>query len=158
MHSVRPSFIRVEADETTYNLHILLRYRLEKALLDGSLSARDLPGAWNDLFFELFGLRVPDDRNGCLQDIHWSGGGFGYFPTYTLGNLYAAQLMRAAKRDLGDLDADFRHGVFARLLSWLRDKVHRLGRSQTAQKICQNATGAPLSTLPLLEHLKSLGS
>jgi carboxypeptidase Taq len=158
MHSVRPSFIRVEADETTYNLHILLRYRLEKALLDGSLSARDLPGAWNDLFFELFGLRVPDDRNGCLQDIHWSGGGFGYFPTYTLGNLYAAQLMRAAKRDLGDLDADFRHGVFARLLSWLRDKVHRLGRSQTAQEICQNATGAPLSTLPLLEHLKSLGS
>lgn len=156
MHFVRPSFIRVEADETTYNLHIVLRYRLEKALMDGSLVARDLPGAWNDLFIELFGLRVPDDRNGCLQDIHWSGGGFGYFPTYTLGNLYAAQLMRAAKKDLGDLDSDFRQGIFARLLSWLREKVHRVGRSQTAQQICQDATGAPLSTVPLLEHLKSL--
>jgi carboxypeptidase Taq len=156
LHTPRRSFIRVEADETTYNLHIILRYRLEKALLDGSLSAGDLPHAWNQLFAELFGMAVPDDRQGCLQDIHWAGGGFGYFPTYTLGNLYAAQLMRAARKELGDLDSDFRQGIFARLLSWLRDKVHRVGRSKTAQEICQGATGSRLSSLPLLEHLRCL--
>ena len=156
VHAVRPGFIRVEADETTYNLHIVLRYRIEKGLLDGTIPVRDLPEAWNCLFQELFGIQVPDDRNGCLQDIHWSGGGIGYFPTYTLGNLYSAQLMRAAKRDLGDLEEDFRHGNFARLLCWLREKVHRVGRTLSAQEICQRATGAPLSCEPLLKHLKAV--
>lgn len=156
LHTPRRSFIRVEADEITYNLHIILRYRLEKSLLEGSLSTGDLPYAWNSHFFELFGMAVPDDRRGCLQDIHWAGGGFGYFPTYTLGNMYAAQLMRAARKDLGDLDSDFRQGIFARLLSWLREKVHRVGRSQTAQEICLNATGSRLSSLPLVEHLRNL--
>ena len=156
LHAPRRSFIRVEADETTYNLHIILRYRLEKSLLDGSLPAMELPQAWNHLFHELFGMKVPDDRHGCLQDIHWAGGGFGYFPTYTLGNLYAAQFMRAARKELGDLESDFRQGVFARLLSWLREKVHRVGRSKTAQDICHAATGSRLSSLPMLEHLRNL--
>jgi len=116
----------------------------------------ELPQAWNHLFHELFGMKVPDDRHGCLQDIHWAGGGFGYFPTYTLGNLYAAQFMRAARKELGDLESDFRQGVFARLLSWLREKVHRVGRSKTAQDICHAATGSRLSSLPMLEHLRNL--
>ena len=111
INDVRPSLIRVEADEATYNLHIALRFELELALLSGDLTTADLPGAWNDRFQALFGLKVPDDARGCLQDIHWAFGGIGYFPTYTLGNLYAAQLMDAAKRDLGEsLDDDFRRG------------------------------------------------
>ena len=155
-HEVRPSLIRVEADETTYNLHIILRYSLERSMIDGSLAPADLPHAWNTQFERLLRLKVPDDRQGCLQDIHWSGGGIGYFPTYTLGNMYAAQFMCAARRDIPRLDDDFRQGNFAPLLAWLRDKVHRLGRSITAEAICRQATGSILTPIPLLQYLKSL--
>src|SRR5206468_5115067 len=133
---VQPSFIRVEADEATYNLHIILRFELEQALLKGDLQPADLPGAWNEKFRKLLGLTPPDDARGCLQDIHWSFGGLGYFPTYTLGNLYAAQLMDAARRDLSGLDDDFRRGEFGRLKGWLAEHVYRHGQRFRASELC----------------------
>lgn len=156
INDVRPSFIRVEADEATYNLHVALRFELELDLLSGSLAAADLPGAWNERFTKLFGLTPPTDREGCLQDIHWSFGGVGYFPTYTLGNLYAAQLMDAARRALGgaDLDADFRRGDFSRLKDWLVANVHRHGRRFRAAELCRRATGRPLDAAPFLAYLR----
>jgi carboxypeptidase Taq len=155
INDVRPSLIRVEADEATYNLHIALRFELELALLSGDLTVADLPGAWNDRFAELFGLAVPDDSRGCLQDIHWSFGGIGYFPTYTLGNLYAAQFMSAAKRDLGAdaLTADFQRGEFSRLKGWLLHNIHQHGQRFRAGELCRRATGVPLSPQPFVAYL-----
>jgi carboxypeptidase Taq len=154
INDVRPSLIRVEADEATYNLHIALRFELELALLSGDLTTADLPGAWNDRFTALFGLAVPDDARGCLQDIHWSFGGIGYFPTYTLGNLYAAQLMNAIRREFGaSLDEDFRHGEFARLKSWLGTHIYRHGQRFRAGELCRRATGSALSPEPFLSYL-----
>jgi carboxypeptidase Taq len=154
INDVRPSLIRVEADEATYNLHIALRFELELALLSGDLTTADLPGAWGERFEALFGLKVPDDTRGCLQDIHWSFGGIGYFPTYTLGNLYAAQLMSAARRELGaGLDDDFRRGEFGRLGSWLGTHIYRHGQRFRAGELCRRATGAPLAPEPFLSHL-----
>jgi carboxypeptidase Taq len=155
INDVRPSLIRVEADEATYNLHIALRFEMELALLSGDLTVAELPGAWNDRFAALFGLSVPDDARGCLQDIHWSFGGIGYFPTYTLGNLYAAQFMSAAKRDLGAdaLTEDFRRGEFGRLKDWLVKTIHRHGQRYRAGELCRRATGEPLSPEPLLLYL-----
>jgi carboxypeptidase Taq len=154
VNDVRPSFIRVEADEATYNLHILLRFELEQALVSGDLKPADVPGAWGEKFRVSFGLTPPDDAHGCLQDIHWSMGGLGYFPTYTLGNLYAAQLMERARADLGDLDGDFRRGEFGRLKGWLNEKVHRQGQRYRAAELCERITGRPLSHRPLLEYLR----
>ncbi len=154
INDVRPSFIRVEADEATYNLHILLRFELEQALVRGDLKPADGPGAWNEKFKRSFGLKVPDDAHGCLQDIHWSGGGIGYFPTYTLGNLYAAQLMEQARQDLGDLDGAFRRGAFGGLKTWLNEKVHRPGRRHSAGELCRRVTGRPLSPEPLVSYLR----
>ena len=156
INDVRPSLIRVEADEATYNLHIALRFELELALLSGDLTVAELSGAWNERFAALFGIPVPDDARGCLQDIHWSFGGIGYFPTYTLGNLYAAQLMEGAKRELGAeaLDDDFRRGEFGRLKEWLVRNIHRHGQRYRAGELCRRATGAPLSPEPFLQYLK----
>jgi carboxypeptidase Taq len=154
INDVRPSLIRVEADEATYNLHIALRFELELSLLSGDLTVADLPGAWNERFKALFGMDVPDDARGCLQDIHWSFGGIGYFPTYTLGNLYAAQLMRAAKQNLSGLDDDFRRGEFGRLKAWLGEHVHKHGQRLRAGELCRRATGVPLSPEPFVAHLK----
>jgi carboxypeptidase Taq len=156
INDVRPSLIRVEADEATYNLHIALRFEIELALLSGDLTVADLPGAWNDRFKALLGLDVPDDSRGCLQDIHWSFGGIGYFPTYTLGNLYAAQLMEAARRDSGgaeSLAADFRRGEFSRLKDWLTANIHRHGQHYRAGELCRRATGSALSPKPFLSYL-----
>lgn len=155
---VKPSFIRVEADEATYNLHILLRFTLERALLRGDLSVAELPGAWNSLFEKLLGLRVPDDRRGCLQDVHWSCALIGYFPTYSLGNLYAAQFFDAAKRSIPDLEPRLSRGDFAALLTWLRENIHRHGRQYRAGELCQRITGRPLDSQPLLTYLKSKAS
>jgi carboxypeptidase Taq len=155
INDVKPSLIRVEADEATYNLHIALRFELELALLSGDLTVSDLPAARNERFEALFGLKVPDDARGCLQDIHWSFGGIGYFPTYTLGNLYAAQLMDAAKRDLGPvLEDEFRCGEFGRLKEWLTTRIHKHGQRFRAGALCQLATGAPLSPKPFLSYLR----
>jgi carboxypeptidase Taq len=154
VNDVRPSFIRVEADEATYNLHIVLRFELEQALVAGALKVADVPAAWNEKFHKLFGLTPPDDARGCLQDIHWSGGGIGYFPTYTLGNLYAAQLMEQARQDLGDVDGDFRRGEFGRLKTWLNEKVHRPGQRWRPAELCRRVTGKPLTHRPLMEYLR----
>jgi len=156
INAVEPSFIRVEADEATYNLHILLRFELELALLSGDLAVADLPGAWNEKFEKLFGLVPKTDSEGCLQDIHWSFGGFGYFPTYTLGNLYAAQFGEALKRDYGESEIarSVRVGDFRPVLGWLRDRVHRHGRRYRAERLCERATGAALSPEPFLRYLK----
>ncbi len=155
INDVRPSLIRVEADEATYNLHIALRFELELALLSGDLTVVDLPGAWNERFEALFGLKVPDDAHGCLQDIHWSFGGIGYFPTYTLGNLYSAQFMAAVKHALGaeSLAEDFRRGEFTRLKDWLVQNIHRHGQRFRAGELCRRATGVPLSPEPFLAYL-----
>src|SRR5262245_9281486 len=153
VNAVSRSFIRVEADEVTYNLHIILRFELEQALIAGDLKPADAPGAWNEKFRQSFDLTPPDDAHGCLQDIHWSMGCLGYFPTYTLGNLYAAQFMEQARRDLPALDDDFRHGAFARLKGWLNDKVHRPGMRWRPKILCEKITGRPLSSEPLMAYL-----
>lgn len=154
-NDVQPSFIRVEADEATYNLHILLRFELEQAIIGGDLSVKDIPGAWNDRMSRLLHVVPPDDAKGCLQDVHWSGGMFGYFPTYTLGNLYAAQFVQQAKKDLGDLDDQFRRGEFAPLRKWLRRNIHQHGMRYRASDLVKQVTGKPLSHKPLMNHLRT---
>ena len=154
INRVGRSFIRVEADEVTYNLHIILRFEMEQALIGGDLKPADVPGAWTERFQQSFGLTPPDDAHGCLQDIHWSMGGIGYFPTYTLGNLYAAQFMEQARRDLSGLDDDFRRGQFGRLKDWLNDKIHRPGMRWRPRVLCEKVTGKPLSSSPLMTYLR----
>jgi carboxypeptidase Taq len=153
INDVQPSFIRVEADEATYNLHILLRFDLERPLIAGDLQPADVPGVWNETFTKYFGLVPPDDAYGCLQDIHWSGGMIGYFPTYALGNMYAAQFFDCASRELGDLPGAFSRGEFGSLKTWLNEKIHKHGRRYRAQELVQIVTGESLSPLPLVKHL-----
>lgn len=154
VHRAEFSFIRVEADEATYDLHILLRFGIERRLVSGELRVEDVPAAWNDDFRDLFGMTPPDDARGCLQDIHWSMGGLGYFPTYTLGNLNAAQLFEAANSDpavaSGVANADY-----SPLLGWLREKVHALGAVPTPGEIMFSATGREPSPDAHLAHLAS---
>lgn len=151
---VRPSLIRVEADEATYDLHVMVRFEIEQDLLSGALAVADLPAAWNQRYRDYLGIDVPDDRHGCLQDVHWSCGLFGYFPTYTLGNLYAAQFAAAADRALGGLAALFAKGEFAPLREWLRQQIHQHGRRYEPAELCRRATGAPLSPAPFLRYLE----
>lgn len=151
---VRPSLIRVEADEATYDLHVMVRFDLEQRLLDGSLPVDALPGEWARLYRDHLGIAPPDDRTGCLQDVHWSCGLFGYFPTYTLGNLYAAQFAEAADRDLGGLAPQFARGDFAPLREWLRRHVHQHGRRFEPAELCRRATGSDLSPESFLRHLE----
>jgi carboxypeptidase Taq len=153
INAVRPSWIRVEADEVTYNLHIMLRFDLERPLVAGDLTPADVPAAWNETFQQYFGLTPPDDALGCLQDVHWSAGLIGYFPTYALGNMYAAQFLEAARQELGDLEALFARGEFAPLLEWLRREIHRRGQTFRAARLVELVTGRPLSAEPLLRHL-----
>ncbi|WP_020468599.1 carboxypeptidase M32 [Zavarzinella formosa] len=154
INEVKPSFIRVEADEATYNLHIILRFELERDLLTGQLPVADLPAAWNERFRAMFGLTPPDDRLGCLQDIHWSMGGIGYFPTYTLGNLYAAQFMQRVRTDFPTLDDDFRKGNYLELKGWLNREIHRHGRTYLPGDLCERITGQSLSFMPFVEYLR----
>jgi carboxypeptidase Taq len=153
-NQVARSPIRVEADEATYNLHVMLRFALERALIAGTLAVDDLPQAWNERMRRDLDVTVTDDAEGCLQDIHWSMGLFGYFPTYTLGNLYAAQFFDAAQTELGDLQADFREGRFMPLREWLRERIHVHGRRYRAAELCTLVTHRPLSSDPLLAHLE----
>ena len=155
INTVAPSFIRVEADEATYNLHIMLRFELEQALIDGGLKAEDVPGVWNETFEKYLGITPPDDTQGCLQDIHWSGGGIGYFPTYALGNLYAAQFFEQARQEVGDLDAQFAEGVFDPLKNWLTEKIYSQGQRYRANELIEVVTGKPLSHEPLMRHLRA---
>ncbi len=152
---VEPSMIRVQADEVTYNLHILIRFDLERALIGGDLAVADLPGAWNDRYRADLGVEPPDDARGCLQDIHWAAGLVGYFPTYTLGNLHAAQLWDRADADLGGLEPALARGDFAGLLDWLRVRIHRHGQRHRAADLIRLATGADLDHRPLVRSLRS---
>ena len=152
---VAPGFIRVDADEVTYPLHIVLRYRLERAMLAGDLALADLPGAWNDGMKELLGIVPPDDSVGCLQDIHWPDGSIGYFPTYTLGALAAAQLFAAARIAVPGLLESIGKGDFAPLLQWLHANVHEKGSIAGTDEILAQATGAPLGVAAFKAHLES---
>jgi carboxypeptidase Taq len=150
---VRPTLIRVEADEVTYALHVILRFELELALIDGSLDPGDLPAAWAAKLQQFLGIAVPDDIRGVLQDIHWSEGIIGYFPTYAIGNVLAAQLWRAVRAELPGLDDEIASGDYSSLRAWLREKIHRHGRTLTPSELIEQAVGGPLDPAPMLEHL-----
>ena len=154
VNKAHPSFIRVEADEVTYNMHVLLRFELENELLEGKLKIDDVPEAWNSRFKSYLGLDVPNDREGALQDVHWSYVSFGIFPGYTIGNLISAQLMEKIRADISDLDAQIEGGHFAGLLSWLRKNVHRHGRKFTPNELLDRATGSPLTAGPWIAYVK----
>jgi carboxypeptidase Taq len=153
INTVAPSFIRVEADEITYNLHIILRFEIERALVEGDIAVEDLPRIWNAKMEELLTLDVPDDSLGVLQDVHWSGGMIGYFPTYSLGNLYSAQFFAAARRDLPSLDDEMARGDFGKLLQWLREKIHVHGKMYSAQELVKNATGEKLNSKYFADYI-----
>src|SRR5690625_11802 len=155
VNTVRPGLIRVEADEVTYNLHIMIRFELELALLEGTLEPAGLPAAWNELYRERLGLDPSDDADGCLQDVHWSLGLFGYFPTYALGNLMSVQLLHAHERDNPGLWEQVRTGDFSRLLDWLNTNVHRHGSMFTPAELLRNATGSDLDAGPYTDYLEN---
>lgn len=155
INMVRPSLIRVEADEATYNLHIIIRFDLERQLIDGSLSVKDLPEAWNTRYESDLGIRPPSDADGVLQDVHWSAGLIGYFPTYTLGNAAAAQLFAAASEQIGDLDELFARGEFRLLLDWLRERIHFDGQCYSGTELIERATGKPLNATDLVKYLQT---
>lgn len=151
---MQPSFIRVEADELTYNLHIILRFEIEHALINGDMAVAQIPEEWNDRMERYLGIRPANDAEGCLQDVHWSFGGFGYFPSYTLGKLYAAMLYNQAQKDLPNLIGDIQAGRFEELLGWLRSKVHQWGRSRKAHELIHDVCGRELTEVDFLEHLE----
>ena len=155
VNRVETGFIRTESDEVHYNLHVLLRFELERELIAGELDIVDLESEWNRRFETDFGLKVPDAANGVLQDVHWSVGLFGYFPTYSLGNSYAAQLNQAMRKDIGDLDQQLREGETGAVLSWLRKNVHAHGSLYDPGDLMQRASGAPVSVEPLLAYLET---
>lgn len=155
INAVQPSLIRVEADEATYNLHIIIRFELEQALLTADLPVADLPTAWREKYQKYLGIEPPNDADGCLQDIHWSAGLIGYFPTYSLGNLYASQFYEQADKELGGLDKQFALGEFLPLRDWLNKNIHQRGQCYTASQLAQLVTNKPLSHAPLMRHLQS---
>jgi carboxypeptidase Taq len=154
INKVQPSLIRVEADEATYNLHIMLRLEIEIALVEGNLQVKDLPEYWNTKMQEYLGLTPPNDAQGVLQDIHWSMGSIGYFSTYALGNLISVQLWEKIHQDIPDLEDQIRRGEFGALLSWLREKVHRYGRKYEPQQLVQRITGSKITPEPYLRYLQ----
>ncbi len=153
MNHSEPGLIRVEADEVTYNLHIVIRFELERALLAGDLHANDLPSAWSELYQRYLGITPDNDRFGCLQDIHWSEGLIGYFPTYSLGNVYSAQLFEAAERAVGPLEESFAAGEFGSLREWLRENIHRHGKRYPAPALIERVTGNPPNPSALIASL-----
>ena len=155
VNSVQRSLIRVDADETTYNLHIILRFELELAMLEGTLAVDDLPAAWDEGMHRLLGIEVPDAAQGVLQDVHWGAGLFGYFPTYTLGNLIAAQLWTRIQQDLPEIEAQFGRGELAPLRDWLREHIHRHGRKFPPRELLERVTGDTLRPEPFLDYLRA---
>ena len=153
INNVKSSFIRVEADEVTYNLHIMLRYEIEKAVIEGSLAVAEIPQAWNEKVQSYLGITPPDDGQGCLQDVHWSHGSFGYFPTYTLGNLYSAQFYAQAKQEISGLEDKIAAGELLPLRNWLNEKIHFVGRSETADEIVNRVCGGPLDASHFVDYL-----
>jgi carboxypeptidase Taq len=155
INRVEPSLIRTESDELTYHFHIVVRYELEKRLMDNSLSTKDIPAFWNEHYKKYLGLDVPDDRRGCLQDVHWSHGSFGYFPTYTLGSLYAAQFNNAARASIPNLESQISSGQFQPLLGWLRENIHQFGRYYDSEDLCKKVTREPLNPEVFLDYAKA---
>ncbi len=155
INKVEPSLIRVEADEATYNLHIMLRLELEIALMEGSLAVTDLPEAWNSRMQVYLGITPPDNTSGVLQDIHWSGGMIGYFSTYALGNLVSVQLWECVTQDIPDLTDQIRRGEFGALLSWLGEKIHRHGAKFEPQELVQRVTGSKIDPNPYMRYLRT---
>jgi carboxypeptidase Taq len=154
VNSVQPSLVRIEADETTYNLHIVLRFELELALIEGTLAVDDLPGAWDEGMERLLGIAVPGAADGVLQDVHWSAGLIGYFPTYTIGNLMSAQLCATVREDLAEVDDQLERGDFAPLREWLREHIHRHGRTFEPRELLRRVTGDELRVEPLVGYLR----
>lgn len=153
INRVEPSFIRTEADELTYHFHVYIRYELEKKLLEGSISAHDVPPYWNEHYKKFLNVDVPDDKRGCLQDVHWSHGSFGYFPTYSLGSFYAAQFFTIAKNQLPHLETEIQNGNTSSILNWLRQKIHSKGRFFTSEELCREVTGAGLDVTYFVNYL-----
>jgi carboxypeptidase Taq len=155
VNRVEPDFIRVEADEVTYGMHIILRYELEQDIIAGTLDLRELPEVWNAKMKEYLGLDVPDDARGVLQDVHWSGGSFGYFPTYLLGTIASVQIWEKVRSELPDLDSQMEAGEFGPLRDWLREHMYRWGRRLTPDEMLEQIVGGPLDVEPYLAYLKS---
>jgi carboxypeptidase Taq len=154
VNGIRPGFIRVDADEATYGLHIVLRFELEQELFSGRLSTDELPEAWNARVAEYLGLTVPEDRLGCLQDVHWSFGGFGYFPTYQLGNVVSVQIWERLRADVGDTDAMIERGDFAAIHEWLRENLYALGSRFLPSETIERVAGGPIDPEPYLRYLR----
>jgi carboxypeptidase Taq len=153
-NAVKRSLIRTEADEVTYNLHVVIRFELELEIFEDRLALEDLPAAWNDRYATYLGLDVPDDAHGVLQDVHWSSGSFGYFPTYALGNVVAAQLWNRARAELPSLDGQLEAGELEPLRSWLDDRLYSLAGRFEPMETIERATGESLDVKPLLAHLE----
>ncbi len=154
VNTVQPSFIRVEADEVTYNLHIILRFEIEKALMEGSLKVKDIPEVWNQKMHELLGITPSNDAEGCLQDIHWAMGSLGYFPTYALGNLYASQFFTAFEKTHPDWESRISHGDLAFIREWLRTHIHQEGRQFPPDELIQRVSGKPLDETAYITYLQ----
>jgi carboxypeptidase Taq len=151
---VKPSFIRVSADELTYHFHIMIRFEVEKALFDGSLEVDQIPAFWNKRYKDYLGIEVPDDASGCLQDVHWSHGSFGYFPTYSIGSFYAAQFFAQAEKAIPDLEKKIESGNFTELLNWLRENIHQYGKQFQAKELCMRITGEVLQFRHFMDYAK----
>lgn len=152
-NKVQPSLIRTEADEVSYHFHVMIRYEIEKALIEGSLDIKDLKQVWNDMYREYIGITPKDDKTGVLQDIHWSHGSFGYFPTYSLGSFYAAQFFEQARKDISGLNEQIAGGDFSPLLQWLRKNIHQYGRRYRSEELCKKVTGKGLTLASFMSYL-----
>lgn len=153
INAVEPIAIRVDSDEVTYNLHIVLRYEIETALFSGEISIDQVPDRWNELMRKYLGFTPASDAEGCLQDVHWSTGSFGYFPSYTLGNMLAAQIWSTLSSEIHDIDAQMERGEFMQILQWLRSRIHAKGKQLSASSLAVELTGSPLSHKPLVNYL-----
>ena len=154
-NNVKPSFIRTNADELTYHLHVLIRYEIEKGLIEGSINVNDLPLIWNEKYYKYLGIKVPNDSIGVLQDIHWSHGSFGYFPTYTLGSFYAAQFYNKASTEISDINLKIEKGNTVELLNWLRKNIHNHGERYDAKDLCKMLTGEELNFKYFMDYAKN---
>jgi carboxypeptidase Taq len=155
IHAVKPDLIRIEADEVTYGMHVMLRFELEQDIVEGRVELRDLPQRWNEKMWEYLGVEVPDDGHGVLQDVHWSGGMIGYFSTYLIGTVASVQIWQAAQRDLPDLEQQVAGGEFTPLREWLGEHVHALGRKYSPQETLRRATGSTIAAQPYLDYLRT---
>jgi carboxypeptidase Taq len=153
INRIEPSFIRTEADELSYHFHVYIRYELEKKLIEGSLSSHDIPAYWNEHYKKYLGAQAPNDKKGCLQDVHWSHGSFGYFPTYSLGSFYAAQFYMTAKTQLPELETEIQKGNTSSLLNWLRQNIHSKGRFFASEELCREITGTGLDATYFVNYL-----